>query len=153
MRQHPLLELDYVLLTSREHPLAARARLRLSELHGLVCIDLVEGRTSRGQLAGALAREGVALEITMTVYDWDTAIELVELGLGSAIVPSWHARAAVARARAALVAIPIAGLPPIRVGWAVRSSYEPHKPARELMRMLRADLRARPAQPGSRLLR
>jgi len=150
VRQRALLELDYVLLAGRDHPLARRSKLRLTDLQGLECIDLIEGRTSRSQLAGALAREGVIIESAMTVYDWDTAIELVELGLGSAIVPSWHARASTGRA--ALVAIPIAGLPPIRVGWAVRDSYALLKPARELMRLLRAELRARPAQPGVRVL-
>jgi DNA-binding transcriptional LysR family regulator len=142
--QIPVLELEYVLLTGRDHPLARRKRLKLEDLHGLECIDLIEGRTSRSQLAGALAREGVALEAAMCVYDWDTAIQLVELGLGSAVVPSWHAAASTARAE--LAAIPIAGLPPIRVGWAMRASYQPLKPARELMRLLRADLRSKSAQ-------
>jgi DNA-binding transcriptional LysR family regulator len=151
VRQHAVLELDYVLLTRRDQPLARRAKLRLAELHGLECIGLIEGRTSRSQLSSSLAREGVVLETAMTVYDWDTAIELVELGLGSTIVPSWHAHAACARA--ALVAVPIAGLDPIRVGWAMRESYELLEPARQFMRLLKADLRARPAQPGVRVLR
>jgi DNA-binding transcriptional LysR family regulator len=149
--QIPVLELDYVLLTGRDHPLCRRKKLRLSDLQGLECINLLEGRTSRSQLASALAREGVVLESAMSVYDWDTAIQLVELGLGSAIVPSWHAGASTARS--ALSAIPIAGLQPIRVGWATRASYQLLKPARELMRLLRADLRSKPAQPGVRLLR
>lgn len=98
-----------------------------------------------------LRREGVTPEIVMTVYDWDTAIELVELGLGSSIVPSWHAHASAARA--AVVAIPIAGLTPIRVGWAMREAYEPLAPARAFMQLLRQDLAGRTPQPGVRLLR
>lgn len=151
VRQVPLLELDYVLLASKSHPLAARAKLRLSDLHGLDCIGLIEGTTARDQLASSLRRESVAPEIAMTVYDWDTAIQLVELGLGSSIVPSWHAHASTARAT--VVAIPIAGIDPIRVGWAMREAYEPLEPAREFMRLLRRDLAARPAQAGVRLLR
>jgi DNA-binding transcriptional LysR family regulator len=120
-------------------------------LHGLDCIGLIEGTTSRDQLTHSLRREGVAPEIAMTVYDWDTAIQLVELGLGSSIVPSWHAHASTERAP--VVAIPIAGLDPIRVGWAMRESYEPLRPAQEFVRLLRRDLAARPAQPGVRLLR
>jgi DNA-binding transcriptional LysR family regulator len=150
IRQHPLLELDYVLLTGRSHPLAKRAKLRLQDLHELECIGLIEGMTSRSQLSSSLAREGISLETAMTVCDWDTAIHLVELGLGSSIVPSWHAHASAARA--AVVAIPIAGLSPIRVGWAMRDSYELLKPAREFMRLLSQDLRARPPQPGVRLV-
>lgn len=151
VRQHPLLELQYVLLTSRDHPLAARTKLQLEELQGLACIGLVEGRTSRALLSGSLNRRGVTLETTMTVCDWDTVINLVELGLGSAIVPSWYAH--ISTARSALTAIPIAGLAPIRVGWAMRESYELQKPAREFMRLLKQDLRARAAQPGVRMLR
>jgi DNA-binding transcriptional LysR family regulator len=150
VRQHPVLELDYVLLTGREHPLAKRARLRLQDLNGLSCIGLIEGTTSRSQLASSLSRHGVSLETAMTVYDWDTAIHLVELGLGSSIVPSWHAHASAARA--AVAAIPIAGLAPIRVGWAMRESYELLKPAREFMRLLKEDLASRPAAPGVRVL-
>jgi DNA-binding transcriptional LysR family regulator len=75
----------------------------------------------------------------------------VELGLGSTIVPSWHAHASTPRA--SVVAIPIAGLAPIRVGWALRSSYEPLKAAREFMRLLKRDLQSRPPQPGVRILR
>ena len=46
----------------------------------------------------------------MTVCDWDTAIHLVELGLGSTIVPSWYAHAA--SSRSTIAAIPIAASPP-----------------------------------------
>jgi DNA-binding transcriptional LysR family regulator len=150
VRQHPLLELDYVLLAARDHPLAKRTKLRLQDLHGLSCIGLIEGTTSRSQLAHALAQKGVVLETAMTVYDWDTAIHLVELGLGSSVVPSWHAH--LSAARAPVVAIPISSIPPIRVGWAMRESYELHEPAREFMRLLKRDLQARSIQSGVRLL-
>ena len=74
---------------------------------------LVEGRTLRDQLSSSLSRQGVTLETAMTVCDWDTAINLVELGLGSSIVPSWYTHASALRA--AVVASPIAGLAPIRI--------------------------------------
>lgn len=151
IRQQPLLELDYVLLTGRESPLARRKALRLRDLDGLPCIGLVEGRTSRDQLSSALQRQGVSLSIVMTVCDWDTAIHLVELGLGSAIVPSWHAHASTSSA--SVVAIPIAGLAPIQVGWALRSSYEALKPARAFMQLLRRDFETRAHPAGVRVLR
>lgn len=146
----PLLELDYVLLTQRDDPLAKRKSVRLEQLHGREHIGLVEATTSRSQLSAALARRGVALETSMTVGDWDTAIQLVELGLGSTIVPSWYAPAP--GSRSATVAIPIAQLPPSRVGWAVRESHELLTPAREFMRLLQTDLHARAAREGVRLL-
>jgi DNA-binding transcriptional LysR family regulator len=151
VREHALLELDYVFFTSRDHALARRSEIRLEELNGLECIGLVEGMTSRSQLSAALARSGVTLETSMTVCDWDTAIHLVELGLGSTIVPSWHAHAVASRAPT--VAVPITGLAPMRVGWALRESHELLKPGREFMRLLKQDLRARPAQAGVRVLR
>ncbi|HKU40850.1 MAG TPA: LysR family transcriptional regulator [Polyangiales bacterium] len=151
VREHPLLEIPYVWLTGRQASLARRSSLRVEELHGLEHIGLVEGRTSRGQLASSLARRGVVLDTTMTVCDWDTAINLVELGLGSAIVPSWHAHAAVKRA--AVTAIPIQGLAPVRVGWALRDTHQLLKPAREFMRLLKQDLKERELPPGARLLR
>jgi len=83
----------------------------------------------------------------MTVCDWDTAIHLVELGLGSTLVPSWYAQAADTRAVAAIL---IKDLPPVRVGWATRQSQVLFKPAEEFMRMLELDLRSRPSQPGVR---
>jgi DNA-binding transcriptional LysR family regulator len=151
IRQHPLLELDYVLLTARDRPLAKQASLRLEELNGVEHIGLVEGMTSRSQLSTALARANVTLDTTMTVCDWDTAITLVELGLGSTIVPSWHAHASTSQA--AVVAIPISDLPPIRVGWAMRESHELLKPAKGFMKLLKQDLRTRPVQAGVRVLR
>jgi DNA-binding transcriptional LysR family regulator len=150
IHQRPLLELDYVLLTERDHSLAGRRSVRLADLDGVECIGLVEGRTSRSQLSRALARHGVTLATSMTVCDWDTAIHLVELGLGCTIVPSWHAHASAARG--SVTAVPIAGLDPIRVGWALRQSYEPPRPVREFMRLLERDLRSRKAQPGVRVL-
>jgi DNA-binding transcriptional LysR family regulator len=87
----------------------------------------------------------------MTVCDWDTAIHLVELGLGSSIVPSWYAHARAAQAT--MVAVPIANLPASRVGWAQRESHELLAPTKEFMRLLKADFHSRPAQPGVRVLR
>jgi DNA-binding transcriptional LysR family regulator len=80
-----------------------------------------------------------------------TAIHLVELGLGSAIVPNWHAHTA--SARSALVAIPLTGLAPMRVGWAIRDSHELLTPAKVFVRLLQQDLRARLPLPGVRALR
>jgi DNA-binding transcriptional LysR family regulator len=148
--QRAVFELDYVLLTSKSHRLAKRAKLRLHELHELECIGLTEGTTSRSQLSSSLSREGVTLATAMTVYDWDTAIHLVELGLGSSIVPSWHAHASTERAE--VVAIPITGLDPIRVGWALRDAHELLEPANEFMRLVSKDWESRPRHKGVRVL-
>lgn len=147
VRQTPLLELDYVWLTRRDDPLAKRMSVSVEELHGREYIGLVDGPRSRQQLMAALSRRGINLDATMTVCDWDTAIHLVELGLGSSIVPSWFGHASSA------VAIPIEGMEPIQIGWAVRSTHELLKPAKTFMRLLHRDLASRPTQPGVRVLR
>ena len=147
--QQPVLEMDYVLLTSADQPLAQRARVTVDELDGVDCIGLAERATSRNQLERSLGRRGVTLETSMTVFDWDTAKTLVELGLGSAIVPSWHAHESVARA--SVRAVPITGLPPVRVGWALRKDEEPMPPARAFMELLGEEL-AKEDVPGVRVL-
>ena len=147
VRQQALLELDYVWLTRRDDPLAKRDSIKLEDLHGREYIGLVDGPRSRQQLMAALGRQGIELEASMTVCDWDTAIHLVELGLGSAIVPSWFGHAASA------IPVPIEGMEPIQIGWAVRSTHELLKPAKTFMRLLHSDLAARASQPGVRLLR
>ena len=86
----------------------------------------------------------------MTVCDWDTAITLVEIGLGCAIVPSSHAHAAVERC-AEVRATSITGLTPMRVGWAVREGHELLTPATTLMRLVRDDLENQPKRAGARL--
>lgn len=146
VRQVPLLELDYVLLAPRSHPLAQRSTLSLRDLAGLERIALVERTTSSSQLSAALRKHGLEVEPSMSVCDWDTAIHLVELGLGCSIVPSWHAHAA--KSGAAVVATPIEGLPPMRVGWALRASHALLPPARDFMRLVKEDFRGKPTQLG-----
>jgi DNA-binding transcriptional LysR family regulator len=150
VRQVPLLELDYVLLAPRNHALAQHDSLSLRDLQGLERIALVERTTSSSQLATALRKHGIELEPSMTVCDWDTAIHLVELGLGCSIVPSWHAHAA--KSGAAVVATPIEGLPPMRVGWALRASHALLPPAREFMHLVKEDFRSRSPLLGVRKL-
>lgn len=55
---------------------------------------------------------------TTSVADWDTALLLAELGVGHAVVPQLPGLQAAAPP--ALRLIPIAGLPPLATGWAVR---------------------------------
>jgi DNA-binding transcriptional LysR family regulator len=71
---------------------------------------------SGAELAEQLGPAGIVLPSGTTVDDWDTAIALVELGLGNAVVPALHAyRLAGGRG---LQITPIADLRPIGFGWA-----------------------------------
>jgi DNA-binding transcriptional LysR family regulator len=155
VRQQPVLEMDYVLLTSAGNPLAQRSKLTPRELGDIECIGLAERATSRSQLSKSLAKRGVALDTVMTVFDWDTAQVMVELGLGSAIIPSWHAHESTSQAadgKAAVIAVPIVGLPPVRVGWAHREDEALLAPAAAFITMLQEDLKKQSDIPGVRLL-
>src|SRR5262249_31047030 len=81
-------------------------------------IALAESTTSYGYIRDHLVKEGVRLTPTARVDDFDTANVFVELGLGHAIVPAVHGYHFEQAHR--VKALPIHGMPPIRVGWAAR---------------------------------
>ncbi|HZR82825.1 MAG TPA: LysR family transcriptional regulator [Candidatus Binatia bacterium] len=117
--QRLALELPLVLLVAREDPLAKRRRISVADLDGLRCITLTESTLSHRLIGDILERQRVRLESNLRVDDHDTARVFVELGLGHSIVPIVHAKHFEAEGR--VRALPIAGLPPIAVGWAARS--------------------------------
>jgi DNA-binding transcriptional LysR family regulator len=74
--------------------------------------------TSRARLEDELAAHGVRLRYSATVDDWDTAIQLVELGVGRSIVPAlWVHDLAT---RPGLRALALDELRPVTFGWAAR---------------------------------
>jgi DNA-binding transcriptional LysR family regulator len=116
--QRPVLENALMLLVRCDDPLAARRRASLRDLHMIRYISLPESTTSHGYIRDQLVKEGVHLMPTARVDDFDTANVFVELGLGHAIVPAvqgYHFEQA-----HRVKAIPIHGMPPIRIGWAAR---------------------------------
>ena len=117
--QRVALELPIRLVVHPDDPLSGRRRLRIRDLAGIRYIALSSQTTSYGLIRRLLAAEGVVLEPTVTVDDWDTATLFVELGLGHAIIPAVQAERFEAEGR--VCSIRITGLPPIEVGWAARS--------------------------------
>ncbi|WP_328385638.1 LysR family transcriptional regulator [Streptomyces sp. NBC_00400] len=121
IEQHPVVRLPWVLAVRADDPLAGRERIEPEELAGIRHIRLPENSTSRMRLDDHLShREAgpVPPPSTTSVADWDTALLLAELGVGHAVVPQLPGLHA--SVHPALRLVPIAGLPPLATGWAVR---------------------------------
>ena len=116
--QHPVLENALMLLVRGDDPLAARQHVALHDLHLMRYIALPESTTSHGHIRDQFVKAGVSMTPTARVDDFDTANVFVEIGLGHAIVPAVQGYHFAQDRR--VKAIPIHGMPPIRVGWAAR---------------------------------
>lgn len=71
----------------REHPLAARAELRLAELAGETWIDVPRSKSGGNLLARACARAGFEPDIAYASDDYAVIAELVGAGAGIALIP------------------------------------------------------------------
>ena len=118
IEQRPVIEVPWVFVGRRDHPLGDRRSLLPSELPGSGYVSLPTQSTSHQQLAAALASQGAHFSSTATVEDWDTAALLVELGVGWTIAPETHVPGP--SSQRALVGIPVRGLPAVVFGWAAR---------------------------------
>jgi DNA-binding transcriptional LysR family regulator len=117
IEQRPVMELPWVLAMRTGEIYADRAWVEVPELSGLRLIRLPEGSVSGSTLEAALTE--VSLAGPAGIADWDTALLLAELGVGHAVVPALPGWPLLGDGNMRLV--PIRGLPPLTVGWAVRS--------------------------------
>lgn len=83
----PLFEEPFVVALPRGHPLAAREVLRWRDLAGEPLVAVWKGSGNRVLLDAALARGGLSLGWAIQVRHSNTALSLVEAGLGIAVVP------------------------------------------------------------------
>ncbi|MGK5554235.1 LysR family transcriptional regulator [Actinomadura kijaniata] len=136
VEQRPSCALPWVLAVRADAPLARRESVSPAELAGVRHIELPAHSTSRLHLEGHLERHGVRLDSSTSVADWDTALLLVELGLGHAILPAlpgWGGGDVVRL-------VPIPELPPLRAGWAARQWSALSPAAREFAETVVAHL-------------
>ncbi|MEU1015234.1 LysR family transcriptional regulator [Streptomyces sp. NPDC005900] len=118
IEQRPVVDLPWVLAVRADDPLAGRPCVEPADLAACRLITPPVNSTSRAHLDARLGELGVVLPAGTSVADWDTAVLLAELGLGQAVVPALPDSRG--PAPAGLRMIPVPGLPPLSVGWAVR---------------------------------
>lgn len=128
IEQRAVVELPWVLAVPADDPLATRTRLDPADLADVRLIRLPPNSASAAQLDAACAEWGVRLGHDTSVADWDTALLLAELGVGRAVVPAVPGLPV--PGEGALRLVPLPGLRPLPVGWAVRRWDALSPPAR-----------------------
>ncbi|GGJ57088.1 LysR family transcriptional regulator [Streptomyces brasiliensis] len=118
IEQRAVVELPWVLAVRADDPLAGRPRLEAGELKDVRLIRLPPNSASSAHLEAACAESGVRFAYDTSVADWDTALLLAELGVGRAVVPALPGLTVPGTGELRL--IPLPGLRPLPVGWAVR---------------------------------
>ncbi|WP_171168303.1 LysR family transcriptional regulator [Streptomyces sp. I05A-00742] len=121
IEQRTVVELPWVLAVRADDPLARRSRIGTADLMGVRHIRPPESCSSRAQLDTAFSRLGVHPVSDNGIADWDTAVLLAELGVGHAVVPALPGWNPAGPSDGALRFLPVPDLPPLPVGWAVRS--------------------------------
>lgn len=128
IEQRAVVELPWVLAVPSDDEFADRTSLDAAELDGVRLIRLPPNSTSAAQLDSAAAESGVRFVYDTSVADWDTALLLVEVGVGRAVVPALPGLTV--PGSGALRLIPLPALRPLPVGWAVRRWDALSPPAR-----------------------
>jgi DNA-binding transcriptional LysR family regulator len=118
VQQRPVIDLPWMLVVPRDDPLAARQSLDPSDLATIGYVAHPENSASRQRLEEDFTRLGISPPAPVGVADWDSALLLVELGIGTAILPALP-RLAVPP-DSPICTVPIPALSPLTVGWAVR---------------------------------
>jgi DNA-binding transcriptional LysR family regulator len=118
IEQRPALTMPWTLVGPAADPRMKRAKISLADLRGIRYIPLREQAISQTQLSAAFERAGLVLDARASVDDWDTAVLLVELGLGYTLVPAIHGWNFAREGR--VRAVPIEGLHGVTFGWAAR---------------------------------
>ncbi|MGW7409346.1 LysR family transcriptional regulator [Streptomyces sp. NPDC054833] len=143
IEQRAVVELPWVLAVRADDPLAKRSSLAAGELMDVRPIRLPPNSASAAHLEAACAESGVCFAYDTSVADWDTALLLAELGVGRAVVPALPGLAVPGAGRLRL--IPLPGLRPLPVGWAVRRWDALGPPARAFADTVVESARARAA--------
>ncbi|MFI5976775.1 LysR family transcriptional regulator [Streptomyces sp. NPDC051452] len=134
IEQRTVVELPWVLAVREDDPLAGRRGLTAADLTDVRLIRLPPNSTSAAQLDAACAESGVRLTYEPSVADWDTALLLAEVGAGRAVVPAVPGLPVPGEGPLRLVPLP--GLRPLPVGWAVRRWDALNPPARAFADMV-----------------
>ncbi|MWV48406.1 LysR family transcriptional regulator [Rathayibacter sp. VKM Ac-2803] len=91
VRTRPLAGEGFAVLLHPDHPLADRDVCRIPDLEGETVVGLQEHWGARHLAAQAFAEQGVPFEVELEVNDVHTLLDLVEYGMGIAVVPAHFA--------------------------------------------------------------
>ncbi|MFC4313673.1 LysR family transcriptional regulator [Steroidobacter flavus] len=86
MMTQPLTRVGQMLVLPKQHPLAARRRIRLRDLDGAELIVPPSGRPHRAMLSQMLQSAEVSWRVAVEASGWEVMLHLVKLGMGLAIV-------------------------------------------------------------------
>ena len=113
----PVIETGWSLVSPLDPPCRQPAQITMSQLPAGPYISLHPSSASAQELSRRLDAARITLTAADTLVDnWDTAVSLVELRLGSALVPDIHAVRLQKGRRVARTEI--SDLGPVRFGWA-----------------------------------
>ena len=84
---HPALTEEMVLVTEREHPLAARREIAFKDLAPYTFIHFERGSNTRRLLDDIFREEGVSFHSSMELQTVEITKPLVEIDLGISIIP------------------------------------------------------------------
>jgi LysR family transcriptional regulator, low CO2-responsive transcriptional regulator len=118
MRHKQIAAYPQVLVVDKDHRLARRKRLHLSDVDGMELLVPAAGRPHRLALDRALRDAGVAWRVAAEVDGWDLLVHFAGLGLGATVVNGC------VRLPPSLRGIPIADLPEVRYWAAWRAKRE-----------------------------
>jgi DNA-binding transcriptional LysR family regulator len=118
IEQRPVIDLPWVLVVHADDPLAGQNTIDTGDLAAIRYIGHPENSASHQRLEDDFVRLGIVPPAPVGVADWDTSILLAELGIGHAVLPALPRL--VLSPDSPVRAVPIPGLTPITVGWAVR---------------------------------
>jgi LysR family transcriptional regulator, low CO2-responsive transcriptional regulator len=136
LRSTQLAAYPQTLLLPREHALADRTHLDLTDLDGLDLVVPPPGRPHRRALDRALLDAGVSWNVAAEVDGWELLAHFAALGLGATIVNGC------VHPPAGLTAVPLRDLPAVRY-WTVWRPERDRSAADALTHLRRA-----PAGPG-----
>jgi DNA-binding transcriptional LysR family regulator len=125
----PLLSVPQTLAVRADHALASRDRVDLTELAGSALVVPPPGRPHRVALERALV--DVPYEIAAEVHGWDLMLQLVEAGLGLAVVNGFVPPPTGVRL------VPVRDLPPVRYDLVLRAGSVGSGAVRELVEAVR----------------
>ncbi|PPF65822.1 LysR family transcriptional regulator [Rathayibacter tritici] len=107
VRTLPLASEGFAVLVRPGHPLAGRVGCRIPDLAGETIVGLQEHWAASLLAARAFAAHGLGFEVELEVNDVHTLLDLVEYGMGIAVVPAHFAQKRPAGLRTVALADPL----------------------------------------------